>query len=382
VDDSSVPARADVVVVGAGLAGLACARRITAASADLHVAVLEAGDGVGGRVRTDVVDGFRVDRGFQLLNPSYPEARRVLDLRDLRMRPLPAGVVVATGDRRRLLADPRRSPPSTVPRSLAAVLAIGGVREVPAFARWALRSGYARTGDLLAAPDEPWGEALDRLGIDGPLRSAVLATFLAGTLAEPQVSGDLRTQRGTLDVLGKRLELTRGILRWDQGGVVPSLDILATARTSTHAITVALTGLANAPEVQLGSSPDLPPDEVVARLLFDRPTSGLSPFEIIQIAQAVGQLAGVEPPGGGVDGVLGRVRRFLGLDRLNAGGDARGGAAVQAGNYIAPGVYLGLQSGSTGTGLGVQAEIAPGLKLEGSAGTSAGRLGLTFEREW
>jgi translocation and assembly module TamB len=160
---------------------------------------------------------------------------------------------------------------------------------------------------------------------------------LAGTLAEPQVSGDLRTQRGTLDVLGKRLELTRGILRWDQGGVVPSLDILATARTSTHAITVALTGLANAPEVQLGSSPDLPPDEVVARLLFDRPTSGLSPFEIIQIAQAVGQLAASSRRAAGWTGALGRVQALPRAGPAERGGDSRGGTAVQAGNYIAPG---------------------------------------------
>jgi translocation and assembly module TamB len=216
-------------------------------------------------------------------------------------------------------------------------------------------------------------------GLEAELRGRL---EIRGTAAEPQISGDLRTQRGTFDILGKRLELTRGILRFDRGGVVPSLDILATTRAGTYTVSIGLTGPANAPEVALSSSPELPQDEVLSRLLFDRPTSGLSPFEIVQIAQAVGQLAGVEPPGGGVDGLLGRVRRFLGLDRLNAGSDARGGASVQAGNYIAPGVYLGLQQNSTGTGLGVQAEITPQLKLEGSAGTSAGRLGLTYEYEW
>ena len=65
---------ADVLVVGAGLAGLACARRL--AGAGLEVRVVEASDGVGGRMRTDVVDGFRLDRGFQVLNTGYPEARR------------------------------------------------------------------------------------------------------------------------------------------------------------------------------------------------------------------------------------------------------------------------------------------------------------------
>jgi phytoene dehydrogenase-like protein len=59
-----------VLVVGAGLSGLACAQRLAAAG--LEVRVLEASDAVGGRVRTDVIDGFRCDRGFQLVNPSYP----------------------------------------------------------------------------------------------------------------------------------------------------------------------------------------------------------------------------------------------------------------------------------------------------------------------
>src|ERR687885_994286 len=97
---------AEVVVVGAGLAGLACARRLNGAG--VAVTVLEAADRVGGRVRTDVVDGFRCDRGFQLLNPAYPEVRRVLDLRALRLRPLPAGGVVPGGGRPGPPTEPRR----------------------------------------------------------------------------------------------------------------------------------------------------------------------------------------------------------------------------------------------------------------------------------
>src|SRR5262245_63655767 len=68
---------ADVIVLGAGLAGLACARRIAAAG--LGPIVLEAGDRPGGRVRTDRVGGFLLDRGFQVLPTAYPEARAVLD---------------------------------------------------------------------------------------------------------------------------------------------------------------------------------------------------------------------------------------------------------------------------------------------------------------
>ena len=72
----SVNLEADVIVVGAGVAGLAAAAALARAGVD--TLVLEASDGVGGRVRTDEVDGHLLDRGFQVFLPAYPEARRVL----------------------------------------------------------------------------------------------------------------------------------------------------------------------------------------------------------------------------------------------------------------------------------------------------------------
>ncbi|MFZ4498019.1 MAG: FAD-dependent oxidoreductase, partial [Candidatus Nanopelagicales bacterium] len=94
----------DVVVVGAGLAGLAAARELSVHG--LNVLVLESGDEVGGRVRTDRIDGYLLDRGFQLYNPAYPEAARVLDHDALQLRPLTPGVVVALADGNARLGDP------------------------------------------------------------------------------------------------------------------------------------------------------------------------------------------------------------------------------------------------------------------------------------
>ena len=175
---TSLPARADVVVVGAGIAGLTAAVTLTHAGVD--VAVVEASDGVGGRVRTDRLDGLRLDRGFQLLNPAYPAVRRLLDLPALRLQSFDAGVVVAFGTRRSVLADPRRAPGHL----RDSVRAPGSVREKLAFARWAALAGFGSADRLKSAPDEPLGATLQRHGLDGALTRGVVAPFLAGVLAE------------------------------------------------------------------------------------------------------------------------------------------------------------------------------------------------------
>ncbi|GAB3686292.1 FAD-dependent oxidoreductase [Angustibacter aerolatus] len=175
-----LPASADVVVVGAGLAGLTAAATLTAAG--VETVLLEASDEVGGRVRTDEVDGLLLDRGFQLLNPAYPAARRLLDLDALDLQSFDAGVVVAHGGRRSVLADPLRSPRYAA-RSLRAP---GSLREKLAFARWAGLAAARHADRLKDAPDEPYGATLRRNGIDGALARSVVQPFLAGVLGEDE----------------------------------------------------------------------------------------------------------------------------------------------------------------------------------------------------
>jgi phytoene dehydrogenase-like protein len=177
-----LPDQTDVAVVGAGLAGLACAVRLAAAG--LAVTVLERADAPGGRVRTDLVDGFRLDRGFQLLNPYYPEARRVLDLPGLALQSLPSAVVVARHGRRHTLADPRRAGSAELPATLwSGLRAPGGAGPKLALLRWGLGVQRAPIRRLLDRPDLPWREVADGYRLTGPLR-AVVDSFLAGTLGE------------------------------------------------------------------------------------------------------------------------------------------------------------------------------------------------------
>jgi phytoene dehydrogenase-like protein len=98
----------DIVIIGAGLSGLACARKL--ARAGKKFTLYEAGNGIGGRVRTDVVDGFRMDRGFQVFLPAYPKARKILDYDALDLRPFYRAADIYYSGRFHRVADPLHHP--------------------------------------------------------------------------------------------------------------------------------------------------------------------------------------------------------------------------------------------------------------------------------
>jgi glycine/D-amino acid oxidase-like deaminating enzyme len=171
--------RHQVVIVGAGLAGLTCAVELTRRG--VEVVVLEAGDGVGGRVRTDRVDGMLLDRGFQLLNPAYPALRGLVDLEALDLCAFGAGVVVAAGGTRSVLADPRRSIGDV---GAAFDSSTGSLFEKARFVRYLAGVSFGSGQRVKRRRDEAYGRVLDASGVTGRLRTAVLEPFLAGVLAE------------------------------------------------------------------------------------------------------------------------------------------------------------------------------------------------------
>lgn len=167
----------DVVIVGAGLAGLRCAGRLEAAGR--RVVVLEASGHVGGRVSTEHLDGFTVDRGFQVLNPAYPAVRRHVDLRSLDLQSFDAGALVRTSASLEVLADPRRTP-----RHLPATLRSGlvDIGDLVALARW-LGPTLVNPQGAARGPDTTLAHSLDAAGVDGRLRR-VMDRFLAGVLVD------------------------------------------------------------------------------------------------------------------------------------------------------------------------------------------------------
>ncbi|CAN3985412.1 NAD(P)/FAD-dependent oxidoreductase [Kitasatospora purpeofusca] len=183
----ALPEAAEVIVVGAGPAGLACALDLTGAGRE--VLVLEAADDVGGRMRTDVVRGFRLDRGFQVFNTAYPQVRRRLDLAALRLHPFTPGILLADGGRSRLLLDPTRRPA----RALDALR--GGAlppRDLVALGLLGLCDAVLPAALLKRMPETSTARALRRAGVSERTVEGVLRPFLAGVFLEDRLETSSR----------------------------------------------------------------------------------------------------------------------------------------------------------------------------------------------
>ncbi len=217
---------------------------------------------------------------------------------------------------------------------------------------------------------------------------------VAGTSAAPQLSGGFALRRGTFSLAGTTLTFTRGRVSFDGAGVTdkidPSLDFEVDQATSTGTAMLVVGGYASAPKFTLSASPPLPEDEVIAQLLFGRSASQLGPFQYAEIAAALAELSGAT---GGAANPLNAVRKGLGLDRLSVGGGSNtpgsggtGAATIEAGKYVANGVYVGARQGTTGsqTQAVVQIDIYKGLKVETNVGAGSGgnSVGLTYQFEY
>ncbi len=225
--------------------------------------------------------------------------------------------------------------------------------------------------------DAPSGIFVRGHGLDSELGGKLT---VGGTSAAPQIGGGFQMRRGTISVAGTTLTFSKGEVGFDGTGVNnkidPSLDFVADSISSSVTATLTVGGYADAPKITLSSVPDLPQDEVLAHLLFGTSVKDLSAIQIAEIGAALAELSGV---GGGGGDPLGAVRKGLGLDRLSVGGGGGSsgtGASVEAGRYVARGVYVGAKQATSGGGTAaeVQVDITRRLKARAQLATGGGSV--------
>lgn len=248
------------------------------------------------------------------------------------------------------------------------------------------------------APALPQEEAEERSGLPFALDVAVraprrvtvrgqgvLAEFgggvkVGGTVDDPRVNGRFDLRRGSVELLNRRVELTKGEIEF-RGGVVPTIDVAGEVRKSSVTAVIAVKGKADAPEISLTSTPTLPQDEIMARVLFDKSTQQLSAFEAAQLAGAIARWSGLAT----APDILESLRETLGIDSLSAVTDAAGGTAVSAGSYVGGGVYVGFVQGADAAAgrATVDIDLTEDVKLRGEAGpTGDTRIGVVAEWEY
>jgi hypothetical protein len=183
-----------VLIVGAGMAGLACAA--TLKQANMPFLLFDRGDEVGGRVRTDEVDGYRLDRGFQVLLTAYPEAQRFLDYEKLQLQACYPGSRVWFNNRFYRVADPFRHPIDGVKSLLTPIGSLGDK----------LRVGMMRMG-LLSSKSIPDNcttlDALNKMGFSDSMIDRFWKPFMRGVFLENELSTTIRKFEETFRFFSK-----------------------------------------------------------------------------------------------------------------------------------------------------------------------------------
>ncbi|HRJ68100.1 MAG TPA: translocation/assembly module TamB domain-containing protein [Beijerinckiaceae bacterium] len=233
-------------------------------------------------------------------------------------------------------------------------------------------AGNARLNLRIVAPSHIFVRGR---GIDAELGGDIA---LSGPLLAPRANGAFELRRGQLSMLTQRLEFSRGRVTF-LGDLIPDLDFTAATLAGSITAKVSVTGRADSPSFALTSEPQLPPDEVLSRLMFEQAVGSLSPLQAVQLAQAVARLTGR----GGPD-FLEKTRQALGVDTLDvtAGKD---GPTVGASRYITRNIRLGVKAGATPEQSGVTANVDVGrrIKLQGETGASGKTsVGIAAEIEY
>lgn len=211
-------------------------------------------------------------------------------------------------------------------------------------------------------------------GLDTELGGRVRLT---GPITDVRPVGGFHLIRGRLEIIGQRITFDEGQVSL-VGDLNPFLNFVARSEGTDIVVFVTVSGRVSDPKIVFSSQPELPQDEVLARLIFNRGIGELSAFQIAQLAAAAAELAG-----GSNTSLLDNLRKATGLDDLDVVTDSKGKTAVRAGRYIQENIYLGVQAGAQGDTQGtVNLDITRHLKAKGALGTTDSSLGLFYEKDY
>ena len=219
------------------------------------------------------------------------------------------------------------------------------------------------------------------MGLDAEWSSDL---HIRGDAKHPVVVGDINLVHGTFSFAGRDLTLSRGVIRLNGATPPnPALDLEATTVVDNATLTITIGGTALRPQITLGSSPTLPQDEVLSRLLFGQSVTQLSPIQAVQLAAALNSLRG---SGGGLN-PLGKLRQAAGIDRLKFNGADKTtgrGPSVGAGKYISSNIYVEVTTDARGfTATQIEIGLTKVLRLLSQVSSFGGsNISVRYSRDY
>jgi translocation and assembly module TamB len=218
------------------------------------------------------------------------------------------------------------------------------------------------------------------MGMESEWRTANLR--VRGTSTTPELRGQVRMIRGTLGLAGRRFRFDNGLVVFE-GERPPRLDLAATADIESVEVTINISGSSANPQIAFTSSPSLPQDEVVSRILFGSSVTQISALQAVQLAASLNSLRG---SGGGLN-PLGRLRSATGIDRLriiDADTATGRGTAVAAGMYLSDDIYVEIITDAKGyTATQIEISLTRALSLLSQFGSNSGtNVNLRYNRDY
>lgn len=225
------------------------------------------------------------------------------------------------------------------------------------------------------AVDAPTRIFIRGRGLDAEVGGSVRLT---GPITSVQPVGGFRLIRGRLGILGQRIVLSEGTMTLT-GDLDPDLNFVATSDANGINIIISVRGRVSDLKISFSSDPTLPEDEVLSQLIFNRSIDDLSPLQLAQLAVAAAELAG-----GSNTSLLGSLRNATGLDELDVVTDAQGNLGVRAGRYIQENIYLGVETGASGSAKAtINLDLTEHLRIRGSTDTEGDTGGgIFYEKDY